>query len=76
MAISGDVQRPVVVQELEHVVWRGGGDDGAGDELVHGLVVGGVGGVVQEAGAAEGGAAAEEGHADGFLVRDALEGAD
>jgi len=39
-------------------------------------VVGGFGGVVDDAGAAAVDGAAEEGHADGFLMGYALEGAD
>ena len=72
MPVLRHVQGLVVVQELQHVGGRAGVDDGGGDELVHGLVVGGLGGVVHEAGAAAVDGAGEEGHADGFLVRDAL----
>ena len=39
------------MQHLEEVVGGGGGDDGRRDDLVHGLVVLGMGGVVDEAGA-------------------------
>lgn len=76
VAVGGHVERLVVVQEFEHVGWRGDVDDGGGDDLVHGLVVGGFGWVVDEPGAAAVDGAGEEGHADGFLVGDALEGAD
>ena len=76
VTVGGDIERLVVVQHLEHVGWRRGVDDGGGDELVHGLVVGGLGRVVHEAGTAAVDGAGEEGHADGFLVGDALEGAD
>ena len=76
MAVGRHVERLVVVQELEDVGGGRGVDDGGGDELVHGFVVGGVGGVVDEAGAAAVDGAGEEGHADGFLVGDSLEGAD
>ena len=64
------------LQHLEHV--RGGRrvDDRGADELVHCFVVRGFGRVVHDAGAAAVDGAGEEGHADGFLVRDALEGAD
>ena len=64
------------MEEFEHVAGRRGVDDGRGDELVHGLVVGRFGRVVHEAGAAAVDRAREEGHAHGFLVGDALEGAD
>ena len=64
------------VSELKHVGGRAGVDDGSGDQLVHGLVVGRLGGVVHEAGAAAVDRAGEEGHADGLLVRDALQGTD
>ncbi|KAL8742350.1 MAG: hypothetical protein Q9190_005145 [Brigantiaea leucoxantha] len=76
VAVGGDVQRFVVVQELEHVGWWRGVDDGGGDELVHCLVVGRFGRVVHEAGAAAVDGAGEEGHSQGFLMGDALEGAD
>ena len=76
MAVGGDVERFVVVQQFEHVRGRGRVDDGGGNELVHGLVVGGFGRVVHEAGAAAVDGAGEESHAQASLVRDALEGAD
>ena len=76
VTVGGDIERLVIVQHLEHVGWRRGVDDGGGDELVHGLVVGGLGRVVHQAGTAAVDGAGEEGHADGFLVGDALEGAD
>lgn len=76
MAVGGQVERLGVVQQLEHVRRRRRVDDRGRDELVHGFVVGRVGRVVHQAGAAAVDRAGEEGHADGFLVRDALEGAD
>lgn len=80
MAVHGDIQRFVgVVGGLEHFEDVGGGrgvDDGGGDELVHCFVVGGFGGVVDEAGAAAVDGAGEEGHAEGLLEGDTLEGAD
>ena len=76
MAVGGDVEGLVVVQHFENVGGGRGVDDGGGDELVHCLVVRRLAGVVDEARAAAVGAAGEEGHADGFLVGDALEGAD
>lgn len=76
VAVGGDVEGFVVVQQLEDVGRGRGVDDRGRDELVHGLVVGGVRGVVHEAGAADGDGAREEGHAEGFLVGDSLEGAD
>ena len=76
MAVQRDVQRFIVVQEFDDVGGCRSVDDAGGDELVHCFVVGGVGGVVDETRAADVDAAAEEGHAEGFVVRDALEGAD
>ncbi len=76
LAVRRDVERLVVVEKFKNV---GGGwcvDDGGRNELIHGFVVGGVGGVVNEAGAAGIHCAGNEGHADGALVRDTLEGAD
>ena len=70
-AVGGDVERFVVVEELEDVAGRWGVDDGGGDELVHCFVVGGVGRVVHEACAAGVHCAAEEGHADGAPLGDA-----
>ena len=74
-AVGGDVERFVVVEELEDVVWRRGVDDGAGDELVHRLEVGGVGRVVHETCAACVHGAGEECEADAALSRDALKSA-
>ncbi len=64
------------MEQLEDV--RGGRrvDNGGGDELVHCFVVGGVGGVVDEAGAAAVDGTGEEGHAQRFLVGDLLQGAE
>lgn len=76
MPVCRDVERFAGVQQFEDDGWSGGVDDGGGDELVHGFVVGGFGGVVDEAGAAGVDAAGEERHAQGFVVRDALEGAE
>ena len=70
-AVGGDVERFVVVEELEDVAGWGGVDDGGGDELVHCFVVGWVGRVVHEARAAGVHCAAEEGHADGAPLGDA-----
>ena len=70
-AVGGDVERFVVVEELEDVAGWGGVNDGRGDQLVHGFVVGGVRGVVHEARAAGVHCAAEESHADGASLRDA-----
>ena len=74
-AVGGDVERFVVVEELEDVVRRRGVDDGAGDELVHRLEVGGVGRVVHETRAACVHGAGEECEADVALSRDALKSA-
>lgn len=76
MAVEGDVKGFVVVEDAEDVGGGRGVDDGRGDQLVHGLVGGGVGGVVEQAGAAGGHGAGEEGDADGALLGDGLEGAD
>ena len=80
MPISGHIERSVRtvgrLEEFEDVVGRRGVDDGSGDDLVHCLVVAGLCGVVDETGAAAVNGAGEEGHAKGFLVGDALEGAD
>ena len=76
MAVGGHVERFIVVEEFEDVGGRRGVDDRGGDQLVHCFVVRGFGGVVHEAGAAAGDGAGEEGHAEGFLVGDSLEGAD
>ena len=48
-----DVEGFVVVEHLEDVGGRRGGDDGGGDDLVHCFVVAGVGGVVEETGGAD-----------------------
>lgn len=76
MPVGGDVEGFLAVEEAHDVGGERGVDDGRGDELVHCLVVGGVRGVVDEAGAAGVDAAGEEGHAHGFVVGDALKGAD
>lgn len=77
MAVGGDVEGfGVAVEEFDDVGGGWGVDDGGGDELVHCFVVGWLGGVVDEAGAADVDGAGEEGHAEGLLVGDALEGAD
>lgn len=76
VAVGGDVEGLVVVEEFEDVGWGRDVDDGGRDDLVHGLVVGGFGWVVDESRATAIDGAGEEGHADGFLVGDALEGAD
>lgn len=77
LAVGGDVERLViVVEEFEDVGgWRGV-DDRRRDDLVHCLVVGGAGGVVDEAGAAAVDGTGEEGHADAALLGDSLERAD
>jgi hypothetical protein len=76
MTILRYVEGFVIVQEFEDVGGWGRVDDGRGNELVHGFVGVGVGGVVQVAGAAGGDGAGEEGDADGALLGDALQGAD
>ena len=70
-AVGGDVERFVVVEELEDVAGWGRVDDGGRDELVHGFVVGGVGGVMHEARTAGVNRAAKEGEADGAPLGDA-----
>ena len=72
MPVLGNEELFVVVQEFDDVVGCGGVDDGGADELVHGFVVAGFAGVVDEACAADVHAAGEEGHAERFVVRDAL----
>lgn len=52
LAVGRDVEGLVVVEHFEDVGGWWGGDDGRGDDLVHGFVVAGMGGVVDEAGAA------------------------
>ena len=77
MAVLGQVEGFLGGGEEFQDVGRGWCvDDGGGDELVHCFVVGGFGGVVDEAGAGDVDGAREEGHAEGFLVGDGLEGAD
>ena len=76
LPVRGDVERFVVVEKLQDVGGGRGVDDRRRNKLVHGFVVGGVRRVVDEAGAAGVNCAGDEGHADGALVRDALEGAD
>lgn len=63
------------VQEFEDVGWGRGVDHGGGDELVHCLVVGRLGGVVDKASAADVDGAGQESHAERFLVRNGLESA-
>lgn len=63
VAVGRDVEGLVVVQQLEDIRGGRGVDDGGGDELVHGFVVRGLGGVVHEAGAAAVDGTGEEGHA-------------
>lgn len=77
LAVGRDVESLVAaVQQLHDVGWRGGVDDGGGDDLVHGFVVGWMGRIVDEAGAAAVDGTGEEGHSDAFLMGDSLEGAD
>lgn len=76
MAVGGHIQRFLRVEEAHDVAGQGRVDDGRGDELIHCFVVRRVSWVVHEAGAAGVDAAGEEGHAQGFVVGDALQGAD
>ena len=76
LAVDGDVERLVVVEHLEHVAVWGRVDNGTGDELVHCLVVRGVGGVVDETCATCVDGTGEEGKSDGALVGDSLKGTD
>lgn len=48
VAVDGDVKEAVVVEHFEDVVSCRLGDDGGGDNLVHGFVVGRVCWVVHE----------------------------
>ena len=74
LSVGGDVKWFVVVEEFEDVGWWRGVDYRGRDELVHCFVVRGVRRVVNETRAAGVDGAGDEGHADGALVRDALEG--
>lgn len=74
MPVLRDVQGFVGVQEFDDIGWSGCVDDARGDELIHGLVVVEFRGVVHEAGAAGVYTAREKGHAERFVVGDALEG--
>ena len=76
MAVGGDVERFVVVEQAEDGAADGRVDDGGRDDLVHRLVILRMGGIVDDAGAAAGHGAGEEGHPQGFVVGYALEGAD
>ena len=76
VAVGGDVEGFIVVEKLEDVAGWGRVDNGGGDHLIHGFVVRGFGGVMHEAGAAAVDGAGEEGHAYGFWLGYALEGAD
>lgn len=75
-AVGGDIERFVVVEKFEDVRGRWSIDHGRGDELVHCLMVGRVGRVVNETSAAGVDGSRQEGEADGALFRDALERAD
>ena len=61
------------MKHLDHVAWGWSADDRGGDDLIHSLVVGWVGRVVDEAGSAGVDRAGEESHTNGALVGDALE---
>jgi len=76
VAVLRDIEWFVVVEQFEDVGGSGRVDDGGRDELVHCFVVGGFGGVVHEACATDVDAAGQEGHAEGFVVGDALERAE
>lgn len=77
VAIGGDIKRFVVaVKQLDDIGWRRGVDDWGSNELVHGLVIGGLSGIVDKASAADIDSAGEEGHAKRSLVGDALQSAD
>lgn len=77
VAVLRNVQRLLAaVEEFQHIAGRGRVDDRGGNDLVHGLVVGRFGRVVDETGAAAVDGAGEESHAQGFLVGNGLERAD
>lgn len=77
MAICGDINGlGVAVEKLENIRWRRRVDDGSSDKLIHGLVVGRLGGIVDETGAADIDGSREESHAERLLVGNALESAD
>ena len=74
MAVSGHIERLVAaVEEFDNIRWRRSVNDGGSDELVHSLVVGGLGGIVNETGTANINGTREKSHAEGFLVGDALQ---
>lgn len=77
MAVERDVEGLLLLLEKFEDV--GGGwcvDNTGADELIHCFVIGGVGGIVDEAGAARVDASAKESHADAAIVGDALKGTD
>ena len=76
MAICGDVKRlGVAMQKLEDVRWRRSIDNGRCDQLVHGLVVGRLGGVMDKPGTADIDGTGEESHTERLLMGDTLQGA-
>ena len=76
MSVLRDIQGAIIVEEAQCITPRRAVDDGCRNDLVHSFVVLGARRVVDEACAAAVDCAGEEGHAEGFVVRDALERAD
>jgi len=76
LAIGRDIERSIAVKQFKDVIGWWCGDDRGGDELVHCFVVLGMGGVVNDAGAAGVNCTREEGESYVTVVGDALEGAD
>ena len=64
------------MQKLEDVRGRGSVNDRGRDELVHGLVVRGFGGVMYETSTTTVDCTTKEGHANGFLLGYSLKSAD
>lgn len=75
MAVCRNVKRFLRVEKAHDVAWERGVDNGSSDELVHGFVVRGMSGIMDEAGTTGIDAAGEEGHAQRLIVRNPLESA-
>ena len=77
MTVGGDIKGFVVaVEELDDVGWRWSVDDGRCYELVHGLVVGRLTGVVDKPSTTDVDSSRKESHPDRFLMSNALQSAD
>lgn len=74
MTVRGNVQWLVATMEhLDDVGWGRGVDRWGRDELVHGLVVGGVARIVDKTGTTDIDGTGEESHTKGFLMGNALQ---